>query len=134
MQITNTPEPKKKKKLSVQAKEDVIDINREDLISMHEEISMDARSIMEDKNNDYAKDDTSPFANFELPESMGVCNKEVGIFIRLLDKMSRIRTKLMEGELQVEDESFRDTVVDSINYLILMYAASQDGKPRKTDS
>lgn len=85
------------------------------LLQLHDEMCRRAREIMRKKNSDYgARDD--PFSNFH---SFGA----LGILVRLSDKMARIRTFLEKAargeELAVSDESWDDTVLDAINYLIL---------------
>ena len=84
------------------------------LIATQKELCDEARSIMEAKNHDYGGHN-DPFANFR---EYG----ELGIMVRLGDKMSRIKTFLEKGELKVKDEGFRDTVKDAINYLGILYA------------
>lgn len=48
--------------------------------------------------------------------------------VRLTDKMSRLSTFLTTGEFKVKDEALRDTVLDMINYVIILYAFIQSAK------
>jgi hypothetical protein len=46
--------------------------------------------------------------------------------VRLTDKMSRLSSILESGNNHVKDESFEDTMVDVINYIVLLSAYRQD--------
>ena len=79
------------------------------------------------KNRDYVgQEGNEPFANFTRVESMGICSTEQGFMTRVTDKMSRLSSFLNSGKMHVEDESFRDTIVDVINYMVLLSAYIQD--------
>lgn len=86
---------------------------RERLYRLHAELTSDAKSIMEKKNHDYASLE-DPYRNFRL---FG----KFGILVRLGDKFARLRSFEEQGELKVEDESIRDTLLDIINYAVLYY-------------
>ena len=105
-------------------------MNRTRLLAMHKELCDEARALSERKNHDYSggKDDQHPFLNFTRCESMGICKTESGIMVRLTDKMSRLSTFLTTGEFKVKDEALRDTVLDMINYVIILYAFIQSAK------
>lgn len=102
-------------------------MNRPELLKLHDELCKEAKKIMEIKNHDYAggKHETIPFANFTRVESMGICSTERGLLVRMTDKMSRLSTFCQEGEFKVRDESLRDTILDTINYGILLYGYVQ---------
>jgi len=113
-------------------------INRQWLLNLHKELTEEARSLSERKNHDYSGG-THPFLNFTRCESMGVCATEAGIMVRLTDKMSRLSTFISTGSFKVKDEALRDTVLDVINYVIILYAYVQskkvlDNLPRKGDA
>ena len=79
------------------------------------------------KNRDYAGNHGSePFANFTRCEAMGICDTEQGFMVRITDKMSRLSSFLDSGKMHVEDESFHDTVIDVINYMVLLAAYTKD--------
>jgi hypothetical protein len=42
--------------------------------------------------------------------------------------MSRLSTFVTTGEFKVKDEALRDTVLDMINYAIILYAYTQSQK------
>ena len=76
---------------------------------------------MERKNNDYAGGKGSgddPFANFKMSSTIGV-HPAVGLLLRMMDKIQRIRTFTLDGGLAVSDESVDDACDDIVNYAIL---------------
>lgn len=104
-------------------------MTREELLNYHANICQEARDLMSLKNRDYAGNDgTEPFANFTRCEAMGICDTEQGFLVRITDKMSRLSSFLRAGKMYVSDESFNDTVVDVINYMVLLsaYAAEKE--------
>ena len=104
-------------------------MTRDDLMKIHEELCLKGRELMDKKNRDYAgRGGTEPFANFTRVESMGICSTESGMLVRLTDKMSRLSSFAESGKLAVENESFEDTIVDVINYMVLFYAYIKDKK------
>ena len=50
---------------------------------------------------------------------MGICTTEAAFMVRITDKLSRLATYIECGELKVENEGYKDAVVDLINYLVL---------------
>tara|TARA_R110000851_G_scaffold15657_3_gene51608 strand:- start:1584 stop:1988 length:405 start_codon:yes stop_codon:yes gene_type:complete len=105
-------------------------MNRDELLEYHKLLCLSARDLMSLKNRDYAgKNGDEPFANFTRVESMGICTTEQGFLTRITDKMSRLSSFIDAGKMHVEDESFYDTVIDVINYMVLLAAYIKD----KTD-
>jgi hypothetical protein len=92
-------------------------MNREELFQLHDELSSIAKEIMKNKNADYSKE--SPFGNFMLSEALQTCSAENGIINRMGDKLSRLVSVFAKGA-QV-DESVKDTILDIINYAVLLY-------------
>ena len=102
-------------------------MTRDELLKYHRELCESARDLMSLKNRDYAgSDGNEPFANFTRVESMGICSTEQGFMTRITDKMSRLSSFLNSGKMHVEDESFSDTIVDVINYMVLLSAYVSD--------
>jgi len=99
-------------------------MNRDDLLTLHDSLTKEAKVLMERKNHDYSGGESKelPFLNFSRVESMGITTTEKGFLVRMTDKMSRLSTFCQEGSFKVEDESLKDTVLDLINYSILLYA------------
>ena len=96
-------------------------MNREELLLMHQTLCKSALELMKKKNADYAGGDgAQPFANFTRVEAMGICSTEQGFMCRIMDKMSRLSSFIHSGKMNVEDESFNDTIIDVINYMVLL--------------
>ena len=56
---------------------------------------------------------------------------EQGFMVRLTDKMSRLSSFVHAGKMNVQDESFMDTCVDVINYMVLLAAYLKDKEAQK---
>jgi hypothetical protein len=101
----------------------------EDLFKIHKKLCNDALSLMKKKNHDYAGNSgVEPFANFTRAEAMGITSTEKAMLVRMLDKMSRLSSFVENKEFKVEDEKLQDTIVDMINYSVLLYAYLLDKK------
>lgn len=94
-------------------------MTRDQLFEFHQKLCADAESLMRRKNADYSKADT--FGNLKSCEAFQICEAETGILVRLTDKFSRLAT-LIQRPPECLDESFRDTIIDVINYAVLMAA------------
>ena len=102
-------------------------MNRDELLEYHSVICKSAKELMSLKNRDYAGDNgNEPFANFTRVEAMGICTTEQGFLTRITDKMSRLSSFIDCGKMHVENESFNDTIVDVINYMVLLSAFLED--------
>lgn len=102
-------------------------MTNEELFKLHEDMCKDALNLMKKKNADYSgSGGGNPFANFTRVEDMGICKTEQGFLVRLTDKMSRLSSFVQNGKMHVEDESFKDTCVDIINYMVLLQAYVSD--------
>jgi hypothetical protein len=81
-----------------------------------------AKELMERKNHDYA-DSTDPFLNFRMCEQAQLCSTLIGMLVRLGDKVSRFENlAIKKKEQKVKDESIEDTLLDIINYCVLIVA------------
>lgn len=108
-------------------------MNQQALFDFHQEICRQAFEICKAKNHDYTADaggdGEDPFANFTRVEKMGVTTTEQGFLVRMVDKMSRLSTHASLKKLEVGDETVKDTLLDLINYTILLAAyLEQKGK------
>ncbi len=104
-------------------------MNRDELLKRHETLCTQGRELMNLKNRDYAGNGgQEPFANFTRCEAMGICSTEQGFLVRLTDKMSRLSSFVESGKLHVSDESFEDTCVDIINYMVLFHSYVSEKK------
>ena len=102
-------------------------MTRDELLKYHCDVCSEAKDLMALKNRDYAgSEGTEPFANFTRVESLGICSTEQGFMTRVTDKISRLSSFLNSGKMHVEDESFSDTIVDVINYMVLLSAYVSD--------
>ena len=88
-------------------------MTRKELLDLHSALTAKAKELMEAKNSDYASD-SDPFRNFEM---FG----ELGILVRMSDKLARLRSFVEKGSFKVKDESVLDTVLDLINYSVLFH-------------
>jgi hypothetical protein len=99
-------------------------MNQQEYFEFHQRICEQALAISKNKNHDYSGKDATenPFANLEIVEKMGIASTPVGILTRITDKISRINSFIQLGLFKVADEKIEDTVIDAINYLILLLA------------
>ena len=88
-------------------------VTRDDLRFMHEQLCEQARGLMKLKNTDYATS-ADPLRNFRTFE-------ELGILVRMSDKLARLRTFCENKQLAVKSESVRDTILDVVNYAVLLH-------------
>lgn len=99
-------------------------MNRQQLYKRHREITSVALQIMQAKNVDYAHS-SDPFRNFR---AFG----ELGILVRLSDKLSRLRSVTENGRCAVATESVYDTVLDIVNYAVLFQTYLEDQNEPKS--
>ena len=91
----------------------------EELLALHTILMRRGQDLMRKKNSDYANPSASadPFRNFQTFGAFG-------ILVRLSDKLARLRVfveKTQQGqEMMVKDEKWEDTLIDAINYLVLL--------------
>ena len=97
-------------------------MNRQDLLNLFDETTVYCRAVMEAKNNDYCAGEKNaevdPFANFRIAAAVGV-HPVLGLMMRMMDKMQRIRAFVADGKLSVSDETVDDAFDDMVNYAIL---------------
>ncbi len=101
-------------------------MNRKELFRYHKQLCDSGLKIMVGKNKDYSAE-SGPFGNFMVSESFGV-PAELGIIIRITDKLKRIESFIRAGTLLVKDESVKDTAVDVINYIVLLMGIIEERK------
>lgn len=97
----------------------------DELISLHAVICDEARELMLAKNHDYTAGSGDPFANFRASKALGV-HPITGVGVRMIDKLQRLRTYAERGKLKVSGEGFRDSVIDLVNYSVLMQGLAQE--------
>lgn len=99
-------------------------MKKEQLFAIHTELTGLALALMKQKNADYSKD--GALGNFYVCETLQLAPAEVGILVRVSDKLSRLSSILQKGEAAVKNESCRDTIIDVINYMVLLAAVLKD--------
>ena len=98
-------------------------MNAAQLLKFHESFCKEAYTLCAAKNHDYAgAQGAKPFRNFESCEALGITKTEAGILVRMTDKLNRLVTYVNDGKLQVNNEGAKDTLVDMVNYSILLAA------------
>jgi hypothetical protein len=105
-------------------------MTREDMLVLHDYLCGKAKALMVTKNADYTGK-RGTFANLKMSELISIA-PEKGILLRCLDKISRIDALVEGGELQVKSESITDSIVDVINYMILLAGLLQEREENKT--
>lgn len=97
-------------------------MNRDDLLQMFDQTTAHCRAVMVKKNNDYCAGEAGasadPFANFRISEAVGV-HPVLGLMMRMMDKMQRVRAFVADGKLSVAEETVDDAFDDMVNYAIL---------------
>lgn len=115
-------------------------MNAKEYFEFHRDMCDKARAISQAKNNDYsapdsrAEDPYAVFANFMQAERLNICSVEQGFLVRLSDKFSRLCNLLRPGhEQSVMDEKIEDTLLDTVNYLLLLagYLRTKQGIEKK---
>lgn len=96
---------------------------RDRLFRLHEDMCKSARAIMRKKNADYANEE-DPLANFRR-------FAELGFVVRMEDKLARLTTFAKRGIFEVETESLDDTLLDLVNYCVLLSFFVAEEKRKK---
>ena len=89
----------------------------------------DCLEIVAKKNHDYASPE-DPWENFRMSDETGIPTWQA-VFVRYLDKVSRIKGFIKRGVLKVTDESIEDTMNDLINYAVIMKVLFKEKTPEK---
>ena len=102
------------------------------VLKTHKDICGEARKIIEIKGHDYNREQQKTgdtLFNLRVAKLLGI-NKSTtqGILTRLSDKFMRLisLTKDPNVEAAVKDESVKDTIKDTINYLVYLYLFYQE--------
>jgi hypothetical protein len=105
-------------------------LNIDELIAIKQKLFDKSQELSKSKGHDYSGA-TNPdtFKNIRASEIFGI-KAEKGIMIRLMDKFMRISNFLDQDELAAKDESFEDTIIDSINYLTYIFALHEERKKK----
>lgn len=97
---------------------------------LHKQITSDALVLLNKKNSAYSKDpNKDALSNLKMVQALGCCTTQQGIITRMCDKLSRLSNLTRwydytdKQEKIATDESVRDTIIDLINYAILLEAS-----------
>lgn len=92
-------------------------MTRQTLLDAADELFKEALTLLRVRNSDYATD-ADPFRNLrEAAERSGI-STEQGIHFHVSEKLSRLGTLL---EHDSDNSTVRDSILDAINYLTLLY-------------
>lgn len=97
-------------------------MDKDQFLEYHKAFCAAIHGISRRKNHDYTGNDPDPFANFTAVERVGIASTEQGFLTRMMDKMQRLNSFVQRGQLQVQEESVEDTLMDLANYCILFSA------------
>ena len=97
-------------------------MTRTQLIPFLKRLQKEELDLISTKNKDYGAEE-DPFANFQW---FG----ELGFLVRMSDKLMRLKHILENREMNVKDESVKDTLMDLSNYanLLIAYLSNQENK------
>jgi hypothetical protein len=105
-------------------------MNRRELLKYQARLCDEANALMSRKNQDYAtgnNEQADVFANFRMSQEKTGVPVSTGMLVRLSDKLSRLGQIIRPGyRSKVENETLRDTVLDIINYAVLVAAFEQE--------
>jgi len=84
--------------------------------------------LIKRKGNDYSGGSEDVLENFKLAEKLGLAKAEVGLLLRMMDKVQRVRSFLSKGTLDVQNESAQDAVRDIIGYSLALLGLMEEKK------
>jgi|TARA_R100001530_G_scaffold29930_5_gene23501 hypothetical protein len=95
-------------------------MNKEEFLQAHTKICEEAHSLLKEKIRNYSGSG-DVFTNFNRVQHLEICSTDTGILARIADKFGRLVTHVnTEGGL-VGNETFHDSILDLINYLVFLY-------------
>lgn len=92
-------------------------------VNTFEDITMALRDLYEAKNRDYNDSFGQSFEKWGLPMAC----------IRLGDKLNRLESFAQGKDMQVKDESIRDTLADLANYAIMTLVELEMAEKKKLE-
>ena len=99
-------------------------MTRQEIEAFRARILHTSKEVMADRSNDYATD-VDALRNINSCQFLGV-EPGVGVLIRMQDKIARL-SQLFQGKT-LQSERAMDSVVDLINYSILLGAIIEQDK------
>ena len=85
-----------------------------------DEVTSKIKAILLAKNQDYTAGDADYLSNFRSSSIIGV-HPVLGVLLRVMDKIRRIQSFVVNGQLAVSGEGMEDAVLDIVGYMILIY-------------
>jgi len=101
-------------------------MTKTELLEMHKTLCADALDLMQRKQADYANG-TDPFHNFRMSKLLHIPEAK-GVLLRMQDKMARMVSLIDRGDLKVADESMTDTIIDLINYSVILHGLLKESE------
>ena len=98
-------------------------MNTAQLLALHDKVTTAAKDILTTKVRNYSGEGDA-YTNFKRVEDLHICTVPVGILARISDKLGRLITHCNHDGL-VGDESFEDSIIDIINYLVFLQGSVQ---------
>jgi len=102
-----------------------MEINK--VLEIQKQIFKEATQIITDKSHDYSSSDDA-LANLKSCKALGIEPSD-GVLIRIMDKLGRF-ANLRNKKAKVQSEKNRDTIIDAINYLVLLYILEEEKQSR----
>lgn len=107
------------------------------VIKRHQELCNAARDLIAAKGHDYSRavnGDEDTFRNIRVAFNLGVVNSpQDSALVRFLDKVMRVVSLRNPTTLaQVKGESFKDTILDGINYLVYILILYEEESEKLT--
>ncbi len=100
-------------------------ITIDELIQIKQKLFDKSQELSKSKGHDYSGLGVDTFKNIRASEAYGM-KAEKGVLVRLGDKIMRISNFIDQDEFAVKDESFEDTILDSLNYICYIYALHEE--------
>ena len=94
-------------------------MNTHELLDLHDELTLKAKDILTTKVRNYSGEGDA-YTNFRRVEDLHICSMSNGILARISDKLGRLITHCNSAGL-VGEESFEDSIIDTINYLVFLH-------------
>ena len=107
-------------------------MNHAKYLELAEKEMKDLLDTLRRKNSDYCAGEDDAFANFKVSEKLGLADAEIGLLIRMVDKIQRVRSFLSKGKLEVQTESVQDAIRDIMGYSLLLLGMLEERKPKVT--
>jgi len=103
----------------------------EEVIKMLDDTANGLKDTLRRKSSDYTGGEGSkdPFANFKATEVLDV-DPVIGVMVRIMDKIQRVRSFVNDGELKVSNESVYDAFDDMIGYTVLAKAMVKEKREK----